>query len=98
MDIRIQVTNEHIRNGRRNEPRSCPVALAFRDAGYDVSVASELHWGHYAACAGLTKPTKAIQEFVNAFDKKLVVKPREFRVRVSKSVAEGARYHHEDDL
>ena len=75
MNITIKVTEKHIAKGQRTGPRSCPIALAFRDAGYDVGVASELHWGRHFT-APLTKPTKSMRAFVNAFDAKLKVKPQ----------------------
>lgn len=31
--IRVEVTDRHIREGRRNSCNSCPVALAIKDAG-----------------------------------------------------------------
>lgn len=38
----VRVSQKHIDNGERNDAKCCPIALAFRDAGYSPVVVTEM--------------------------------------------------------
>lgn len=91
MKLHISVTAEHIRQGCRYNCRSCPVALAFRDAGIaDVMV--------FNPCVGLAATREAVapptsiflpqrvQDFIRAFDHGTVCQPFEFDIDWPRSV------------
>jgi len=75
----ISVTEEHIKKGVKASYRTCPIALALEDAGFDspkVSVAS--YW--YQDAKRLNLPLK-VQKFIKDFDNGKKVRPFSFRTK-----------------
>lgn len=72
----VNVTAEHIANGRRGDCRSCPVALALRDAGVQgASVGLYfLMWDNKQA---VPHPL-AVAAFIDRFDRRQPVAPFSF--------------------
>lgn len=81
----ITVTQELIEKGRKSDPFRCPIALAFKAAGY-TSVRILYHEGRATKSKnGPTKEfnlTKKAIDFIKAFDEsgKKAVKPSTFRI------------------
>lgn len=76
MKLEIQVTKEHLRNGYPNNPISCPVALALKDAGFKAPHVGQgtVHYGARKVCALPPDVTK----FMKKFDRDCLALPRDF--------------------
>jgi hypothetical protein len=88
MKLKIDVTHEDIQNGRRNDCFACPVALAFKRAGFDHPYVWYTSVWEYEG----SKNRKAIlpdsaREFIDAYDTGLILDPFSFEVEVSDELA-----------
>lgn len=83
MEMKITVTQDHINNGKKVNPASCPIALAVKELGYSfVSVGNtKCHFGQVidAGYRTFLLPEEAV-EFVHAFDYNWPVNPFEFEM------------------
>ena len=71
--MRIEVTAEQIRRGRRNQADSCAVAPACHEAGLlHASVGADMLWLYDAdgTPAGWTPLPPNAKDFIKAFDKR----------------------------
>lgn len=81
--IRVRVTADHIAKGKPTQKECCPIALAFKDAGYETALVDT-----QAAfiAKGKDKDVIVLPEkarlFVERFDVKKSVEPFEFTVEV----------------
>jgi hypothetical protein len=69
--MRIDVTAEHIRRGRRNDANECPVAIACHEAGLlHSSVGAQMLWlyDEDGTPAGWTPLPQCARDFIRAFD------------------------------
>jgi hypothetical protein len=76
----IRVTKKHIKNGKIYQSANCPLALAFKDAGYNVLV-SDVIINHNTSTRTAIEHTKRSDAFMKAFDKGRPVKPTTFRFK-----------------
>lgn len=79
--LHVTVTAEHIANGLKWDCRLCPIALAFKDAGYpltDVRARSAYPRGRFQG-GGIKLPIFA-RDFIRMFDSGGNVKPFEFDI------------------
>ncbi|MEK6881900.1 MAG: hypothetical protein AABY22_19940 [Nanoarchaeota archaeon] len=87
--IKIKVSTTHIKNGKINSTRKCPIALAiqetmnisYREASvYDdyinLEIGGTMHF--------INLPKRAI-DFIDKFDDRRQVKPFCFQIKISKS-------------
>ena len=75
--LRLQVSAQHIRLGKRANPNDCPVALALTDAGYKLPCVSYPFFYGYAA-NGMPQHfdyDEGVRQFVTAFDDGADVEP-----------------------
>jgi hypothetical protein len=77
--MRVRVTQDHIANGRKRQPKCCPIALAI-----PVSCAVRRNRVEFLDDQGevdavIMLPQEAIN-FINAFDQDLPVEPMEFEL------------------
>jgi hypothetical protein len=82
--VKISVTQEHIDQGVPNRPCICPIGLAFRAAGFDVSVTyRDLDFFEPrpgGLFLGRLATPSAVKAFQVAFDKGEPVSPFEFEM------------------
>jgi len=80
----ISVANKHIKQGRKNKKRGiicfpyskyCPVALALRDAGINVSVFETI----FSSSKGIIITPRSVNRFIVRFDNGKSVKPFKFK-------------------
>lgn len=76
----IRVTKKHIKNGKRYLSGSCPLALAFKDAGFDV-VVGDIIGLKSNLIHMFTLHTEKSKAFMKNFDSGQRVKPTTFRFR-----------------
>ena len=79
--IKIKITADHIRNGRRGNRMGCPVYLGLTDAGYRMAEVTPTR----IACIGAEgpeayRPSPALSNFPKKFDCREVVQPGELRL------------------
>lgn len=81
--IEVFVTEQDIRNGRRNNATGCPIALAVRRATgcKDVEVSSDVTIKGQMACSD-----EHVKRFVIAFDAKRKVKPIRLKLSMTELV------------
>jgi len=83
--LKVRVTREHIKMGKRVTLTMCPIALALKPLYPEVSVDSYhirlKRFTNTKPSVEVTTPRKA-SEFVQAFDGNLPVKPFTFTLRV----------------
>lgn len=80
--MKISITAEHIKNGKRKDARNCPIALAFKSLGWEkvtvvpaiISLSSATHTKHL-------KHSLQSNIFINHFDNGLTVIPMELEFR-----------------
>ena len=79
--MKVIVTEEHIKNGKRDDAFFCPIALAIKDLGIeDFKKFMVLETDIYLYTAYIKLPPKA-QYFIHAFDNnRRSVKPFEFEL------------------
>lgn len=78
MRIKVEVTEEHIRKGKRRKPNGCPVTRALRAAGFKRPFVADDYWeasNHWED----DLPLK-VQLFIERFDAGKPVKPFFFTV------------------
>ena len=83
--MKIRVTREHIRRGRRCDSTECPLALAMREAGlYEPAVSKDVcYWGssyNDPQPYGTARLPDQAQAFINRFDEDLTGEPFEFEL------------------
>lgn len=75
--MRISVTEDHIKKGRKREPRFCPVAIAVRErlklSEYQVDVGNRIWIKDFPV-----EIPHAVNRFVSDFDNGRPVEPFEF--------------------
>lgn len=76
----IRVTAKHIKEGRRGDSCRCPLALAFKDAGFDVLVSCVIR-NRNTFPRTSTRNTRRSVAFIKAFDAERPVKPTVFRFK-----------------
>jgi len=89
MQCLIQITVEHIANGKPKLPRHCPVALAIqkylnKDSLVCVGPFDLLIYG-YSLGMQIQKTPKEIKEFMLLFDAGKKVEPFEFELDIDES-------------
>ena len=80
--MKISITAEHIKNGKRKDACNCPIALAFKSLGWDQvtvgpTIISLLKTNH----AKHLKHSLQSNIFINHFDNGLTVIPMELEFR-----------------
>lgn len=83
--MKIQVTLEHIRKGKRNHENECPVALAINDLTdlkANVNNSIELWDIDYKNLLNEVTMPQVVSDFVCDFNAMLPVKPFEFEVDI----------------
>lgn len=80
--IKFSVTQSHIGEGERWDPRGCPAALAVRGALFDCDHCSVYSYSAYVGFMGEQSHKYALstrlQQFVDDFDEGREVEPAEF--------------------
>jgi len=77
--MKIQVTAEHIRQGTRECPSSCPIALALQANGFiDVEVARVIQFRTRDTTLYALWPGFIVEEFIRRYDNDDSVRPFEF--------------------
>ena len=83
--VTVRVTRKHIKEGKRGDALSCPIALALQDAGVsDPLVGSDQFDGYRSKRFVSGCLTRRAQTFIERFDDKKPVKPATFRLKVSR--------------
>jgi hypothetical protein len=81
--MKITVTEEHIRNGKPNDPYACPIAKAMRDnfPGAYISVHKTFatYWKGFKKRMSL--PHK-VQDIIYAYDRNKGMTPFEFELNI----------------
>lgn len=72
--VRIEVTAQDIRRGKKADPDHCPVARALRRAGLPKAWAGDSHYGWGEETASWPLPKRA-KRFIEAFDNGMPVRP-----------------------
>ena len=79
MMMKLTVTEKHIRDGIRGKPKSCPIALALCEAGYeDCFVGPSV----VSFADSDSKLPKVARLFVFDFDHEIDVQPIAFELKV----------------
>lgn len=79
--MKISITRQHIKHGKRDRATLCPIALACKEKGFKRI---KIHYDEFEIDGHIGYlPQKACQ-FITAFDKGLPVEPFTFRLRFSK--------------
>lgn len=86
--LRVNVTKQHISNGKRNGAFDCPVALALKDklpgkfqVNSETLAYRSLHNKKWLLTSITTLP-KRVQQFISNFDSGKKVQPFEFKITV----------------
>lgn len=81
--MRIEVTQAHIKNGKRQRCVACPVALAMTDAGIEDAFAgpSDLMGVLTNQIFSVDTPTE-VRDFMRLFDGGRTVKPFSFEIEI----------------
>ena len=91
MRVTVNVTEENIRNGRRLQGSSCPVALALQDMGFkEPLVDSRIFWFSKQPNA-IIKLSRRAQRFIADFDSYRGVAPFSFRPNIPADVVAAAK-------
>lgn len=79
MKIKVNVTQECIDQGLKNDPWHCPIACALIDAGVQNPSVSAV----YIVIPGtVIKPSEEVKTFIDHFDKYEHVEPFEFELEL----------------
>jgi hypothetical protein len=81
--MKISVTLEHIKNGIPSHPHQCPVALAFREAGFTRALVGKSQVRANGYDSPLSSLSDAVKVFVRSFDEKNHVEPFDFEFEVT---------------
>jgi len=88
--VKFEVTEEHIKNGKRSDSHMCPVSLALKDrfpeftkvvVGYSIIylyIEGSPYASHYVC------PNTRLKTFIADFDRGMSVKPSRYDVRIYK--------------
>ena len=78
----IPVTQKHIKNGRQNDARLCPIALAIRDKYSNIDTLF-VETDEICIDYNYYKPSKSVIRFIKKFDKygEKAVAPFNFKLR-----------------
>lgn len=81
--MKIQVTSEHIQNGKRTSAFNCPIALAMKDTGLaNVSVGPKHAVVVNTAGDKIISLPIEVRSFIKTFDDNLPVEPFEFEINL----------------
>jgi hypothetical protein len=76
----IEVKRKHIKEGLRDEPCDCPIALAMKDAGFELPMGAGVDNEHIDVADRSFKTTRSARRFMAKFDKTGKGKPFRFRL------------------
>ena len=79
--MKISITAEHIKNGKRKDACNCPIALAFKSLGWEkATVGPSIISLLKTNCAKHLKHSHQSTIFMHHFDQGLTVIPQELEI------------------